>query len=249
MRRCQVAEECSAVMFTRSCRGAEECSAFRFTRSCRDANVPRSAPWLSLLGHAVVPRSASRFTRHAEVPRSRGVLRGQVYSVMPWSAPREWVDLVDVVDAFDIPSSSGWARSCRAEQADLDDVVLVGVYSTLIGLLRSVLPRFDILGETYYWTGGYHLSLKLYEALLSSVFEGWLIEVLNDADIVLWDLGQEADEILKLIKLTCSHTSKKGEEKLECAFRPSLSVDGGPNAVVLQKNLLRESGRTSSEEM
>lgn len=46
----------------------------------------------------------------------------------------------------------------------------------------SIMPgKFGILGETYYWTGGYHLNIKLYEALLSSVFdileEGQFVEV------------------------------------------------------------------------
>ncbi|KAJ4954056.1 hypothetical protein NE237_030888 [Protea cynaroides] len=60
--------------------------------------------------------------------------------------------------------------------------------------LSSAPGRFGIPGETYYWTGGYHLSLKLYEALLSIVFD-----ILEECQLI-----EEVDGILKLIKLTWS---------------------------------------------
>ncbi|XP_043689264.1 protein unc-13 homolog isoform X2 [Telopea speciosissima] len=60
--------------------------------------------------------------------------------------------------------------------------------------LSSAPGKFGIPGETYYWTGGYHLSLKLYETLLSSVFD-----ILEEGQFI-----EEADEVLTLIKLTWS---------------------------------------------
>lgn len=60
----------------------------------------------------------------------------------------------------------------------------VEVLSTIkhAALKLSSLPgQFGIENETYYWTAGYHLNVRLYEKLLSSVFdildEGQLIEV------------------------------------------------------------------------
>lgn len=48
-------------------------------------------------------------------------------------------------------------------------------------LLASVPGRFDIQGETCYWSAGYHLNIRLYEKLLFGIFdildEGHLIEV------------------------------------------------------------------------
>lgn len=45
----------------------------------------------------------------------------------------------------------------------------------------SIPGRFGMEGETYYWTTGYHLNIRLYEKLLFSVFDiledGQLIEV------------------------------------------------------------------------
>lgn len=41
--------------------------------------------------------------------------------------------------------------------------------------------RFGIEGETYHWTTGYHLNIRLYEKLLFGVFDiledGQLVEV------------------------------------------------------------------------
>lgn len=47
--------------------------------------------------------------------------------------------------------------------------------------LSSIPGRFDLQSETYYWTSGYHLNIRLYEKLLLGVFdvldEGQLIAV------------------------------------------------------------------------
>ncbi|KAL2544069.1 hypothetical protein Fot_13302 [Forsythia ovata] len=64
-----------------------------------------------------------------------------------------------------------------------------------VALMFSTIPaRFGIEGETYYWTTGYHLNIRLYEKLLFGVFD-----ILEDGQII-----EEADEILKLVKLTWS---------------------------------------------
>ncbi|KZV40963.1 hypothetical protein F511_25688 [Dorcoceras hygrometricum] len=64
-----------------------------------------------------------------------------------------------------------------------------------VALAFSSMPgRFGIEGETYYWTTGYHLNIRLYEKILSSVFD-----ILEDSQLV-----EEAEEILELIKLTWS---------------------------------------------
>lgn len=64
-----------------------------------------------------------------------------------------------------------------------------------IALMFSSMPaRFGIEGETYYWTTGYHLNIRLYEKLLFGVFD-----ILEDGQLV-----EEADEILNFVKLTWS---------------------------------------------
>ncbi|KAG8374878.1 hypothetical protein BUALT_Bualt10G0041300 [Buddleja alternifolia] len=64
-----------------------------------------------------------------------------------------------------------------------------------VALEFSSLPgRFGMEGETYYWTIGYHLNIRLYEKLLSGVFD-----ILEDGQLI-----EEAEEILKLVKLTWS---------------------------------------------
>ncbi|KAM6556840.1 hypothetical protein CsatB_003859 [Cannabis sativa] len=73
----------------------------------------------------------------------------------------------------------------------------VEVLSTIkrVALMLSSLPgQFGIESETYYWTAGYHLNVRLYEKLLLSVFD-----ILDEGQVV-----EEADEILTLIKLTWS---------------------------------------------
>ncbi|KAI3468779.1 hypothetical protein Pfo_025442 [Paulownia fortunei] len=64
-----------------------------------------------------------------------------------------------------------------------------------VALAFSSLPgRFGMEGETYYWTTGYHLNIRLYEKLLFGVFD-----ILEDGQLI-----EEAEEILKLVKLTWS---------------------------------------------
>ncbi|KAL3818096.1 hypothetical protein ACJIZ3_004001 [Penstemon smallii] len=64
-----------------------------------------------------------------------------------------------------------------------------------VALAFSSMPgRFGMEGETYYWTTGYHLNIRLYEKLLFSVFD-----ILEDGQLI-----EEAEEILKLVKLTWS---------------------------------------------
>ncbi|KAK4389327.1 protein unc-13 [Sesamum angolense] len=64
-----------------------------------------------------------------------------------------------------------------------------------VALAFSSIPgRFGVEGETYYWTTGYHLNVRLYEKLLCGVFD-----ILEDGQLI-----EEAQEILKLMKLTWS---------------------------------------------
>ncbi|GFQ01344.1 hypothetical protein PHJA_002278300 [Phtheirospermum japonicum] len=64
-----------------------------------------------------------------------------------------------------------------------------------VALSFSSLPgRFGMEGETYYWTNGYPLNLRLYEKLLFGVFD-----ILEDGQLI-----EETEEILKLVKLTWS---------------------------------------------
>ncbi|GAA0152165.1 hypothetical protein LIER_10714 [Lithospermum erythrorhizon] len=56
----------------------------------------------------------------------------------------------------------------------------------------SIPARFGIQGETYYWTSGYPLNVRIYEKLLLSVFD-----TLEDGQLV-----EEADDLLNTIKLT-----------------------------------------------
>ncbi|XP_043811757.1 protein unc-13 homolog isoform X2 [Manihot esculenta] len=60
--------------------------------------------------------------------------------------------------------------------------------------LSSLPGRFGIQGETFYWTAGYHLNIRLYQKLLFAVFD-----VLDEGQFI-----EEADEVLSLIKLTWS---------------------------------------------
>ncbi|XP_073136594.1 protein unc-13 homolog isoform X2 [Henckelia pumila] len=64
-----------------------------------------------------------------------------------------------------------------------------------VALAFSSMPgRFGIEGETYYWTTGYHLNIRLYEKILCSIFD-----ILEESQII-----EEAEEVLELIKLTWS---------------------------------------------
>ncbi|XP_059444572.1 protein unc-13 homolog [Corylus avellana] len=64
---------------------------------------------------------------------------------------------------------------------------------TLVALkLSSLSGKFNIQGETYYWTADYHLNVRLYEKLLFGVFD-----VLDEGQLIM-----ESNELLMLIKLT-----------------------------------------------
>ncbi|XP_051137356.1 protein unc-13 homolog isoform X2 [Andrographis paniculata] len=52
--------------------------------------------------------------------------------------------------------------------------------------------RFGMEGETYYWTAGYYLHIRLYEKLLCGLFD-----ILEDGQLI-----EESEEVLKLLKLT-----------------------------------------------
>ncbi|XP_048558708.1 protein unc-13 homolog isoform X2 [Triticum urartu] len=58
--------------------------------------------------------------------------------------------------------------------------------------LSTASKKFGLKGETYHWTQSYHFNSRLYEKLLSSVFD-----ILEDGQLV-----EEADEILETMKLT-----------------------------------------------
>ncbi|KAM7494210.1 hypothetical protein LguiB_028819 [Lonicera macranthoides] len=61
-------------------------------------------------------------------------------------------------------------------------------------ILSSVPGHFGMQGETCYWTASYHLNIRLYEKLLFSLFD-----ILEEGQLI-----EEAEEILKLLKLTWS---------------------------------------------
>lgn len=71
-------------------------------------------------------------------------------------------------------------------------VEILSTIKHLASKLSSLPGRFGIEGETYYWTAGYHLNMRLYETLLLSVFD-----ILDEGQLI-----EEAEEILMLIKLT-----------------------------------------------
>ncbi|KAJ8767614.1 hypothetical protein K2173_018172 [Erythroxylum novogranatense] len=87
----------------------------------------------------------------------------------------------------------------------------------------SSLPgKFDMEGETFYWTAGYHLNLRLYQKLLGSVFD-----ILDEGQLI-----QEADEILSLIKLTWSTlgiTQKLHNALYGCSLFQQFVATGGGN--------------------
>ncbi|KAL4602731.1 hypothetical protein ACB092_10G075300 [Castanea dentata] len=58
--------------------------------------------------------------------------------------------------------------------------------------LSSLSGKFSIQGETYCWTAGYHLNIRLYEKLLFGVFD-----VLDEGQFI-----EESNELLMLNKLT-----------------------------------------------
>ncbi|XP_057510564.1 protein unc-13 homolog isoform X2 [Actinidia eriantha] len=82
--------------------------------------------------------------------------------------------------------------------------VLLAIREVVL-VFSSTPAQFGVSGETYYWTAGYHLNIRLYEKLLFGLFdvleEGQLIEV---CVCFRRSYPSEADEVLKLIKLTWS---------------------------------------------
>ena len=58
--------------------------------------------------------------------------------------------------------------------------VLLAIREVVL-VFSSTPSQFGVSGETYYWTAGYHLNIRLYEKLLFGLFdileEGQLIEV------------------------------------------------------------------------
>lgn len=46
--------------------------------------------------------------------------------------------------------------------------------------LSSLSGKFNIQGETYYWTADYHLNIRLYEKLLFGVFD-----VLDEGQLIM----------------------------------------------------------------
>ena len=58
---------------------------------------------------------------------------------------------------------------------------VISVIKQVASTISSLPGRFDLQSETYYWTSGYHLNVRLYEKLLLGVFdvldEGQLIAV------------------------------------------------------------------------
>lgn len=80
----------------------------------------------------------------------------------------------------------------RMSASEHDDVLrAVRRFATKFSSMPS---KYGIPGETYFWTAGYHLNLRLYEKLLCSVFD-----ILEEGQLV-----EEAEEILRNLKLTWS---------------------------------------------
>ncbi|KAL3499395.1 hypothetical protein ACH5RR_038488 [Cinchona calisaya] len=61
-----------------------------------------------------------------------------------------------------------------------------------VSVLSSKPGRFGVRGETYYWSSGYHLNIRLYMKLLFGLFD-----ILEDGQLI-----EGADELLKILKLT-----------------------------------------------
>ncbi|XAR70329.1 hypothetical protein NMG60_11027149 [Bertholletia excelsa] len=71
--------------------------------------------------------------------------------------------------------------------------VLSAINKTVL-MLSSAPAQFGIHCETYYWSACYHLLVRLYEKLLFGLFD-----ILEEGQLI-----DEAEEVLKLIKLTWS---------------------------------------------
>ncbi|PQQ21385.1 uncharacterized protein Pyn_17972 [Prunus yedoensis var. nudiflora] len=86
-----------------------------------------------------------------------------------------------------VRNSKEWDFMSLSERAEVLSVI------KQVALKFSSLPgHFGIQSETYYWTSGYHLNIRLYEKLLLGVFD-----VLDEGQLI-----EEADEFLMLIKMT-----------------------------------------------
>lgn len=88
-----------------------------------------------------------------------------------------------------VKTPKDWALMPPSQQAEV-----LSAINEVLSVRSYASAAFGIHGETYYWTAGYHLNIRLYEKLLFSVFD-----ILEEGQLV-----EEADEILKLIKLTWS---------------------------------------------
>ncbi|KAF3448508.1 hypothetical protein FNV43_RR09221 [Rhamnella rubrinervis] len=98
-----------------------------------------------------------------------------------------------------LTAESSLAKIRNAEEWDMTMTpseraeVLSAIKHVALKLL-SMHGQFGIEFETYYWTAGYHLNIRLYEKLLLGVFD-----VLDEGQLI-----EEADEFLALVKLTWS---------------------------------------------
>ncbi|KAJ0962092.1 hypothetical protein J5N97_029920 [Dioscorea zingiberensis] len=88
--------------------------------------------------------------------------------------------------------------------------------------LSSKPGKFGIPSETYYWTGSYHLNLRLYEKLLSSIFDvledGQIIEFTRTGEVML--LESAFFEIQKVA------SSDYGDVNDEAYFRSLICSEG-----------------------
>jgi hypothetical protein len=89
-----------------------------------------------------------------------------------------------------IRDSKMWDMSMSAHQR-ADDILAIKEFASVISSLSG---QIGMQGETCYWTASYHLNIRLYEALLLSLFD-----ILEEGQLL-----EEAEEILKLLKLTWS---------------------------------------------
>ncbi|KAF5729965.1 hypothetical protein HS088_TW20G00334 [Tripterygium wilfordii] len=92
-------------------------------------------------------------------------------------------------------------RSCLAKIRDANEwdtamspferVAAIASIKQVAIKLSSLPGEYGVQGETYYWTAGYPLNIRIYEKLLFIVFD-----VLDEGEII-----EEADEVLSFVKL------------------------------------------------
>uniref|UniRef100_A0A2P2M0U9 Uncharacterized protein MANES_01G065400 n=4 Tax=Rhizophora mucronata TaxID=61149 RepID=A0A2P2M0U9_RHIMU len=111
--------------------------------------------------------------------------------------------------------------------------------------LSSLPGKFGIEGETFYWTAGYHLNIRLYLNLLFAVFD-----ILEEGQLI-----EEADDLLSIIKLTWSTLgiTRKMHNALYgwVLFQQFLETDGDgllENAVLELQKLLSAAEDDDKEE-